>query len=397
MSGMWQRIFIVFAKEVKDNVRDRRSLLVALIYPLMGPILLGLMMAMAASVVSGGGGEDAPKFTLHVQGAEYGPALTAYLEENGVVVKPAPEDPRESVRLGKVNIVLVISGDFSVMFNAKRTASVQVISNPSRLPGLMALNRVASLLGGFNQSVWSRRLADESVDMKVLRPLAIDSINVGTITHITDILLFMAPPLIIFNVFMGGVYLAIDTTSGERERGSLEPLLINPIERWGLMLGKFLAALLFTAAAVLVQLAAFKTVFNMMGGPASPFAKILSVPTLPGVIITLAPLMMLAVGTQFIIATLTRSFKEAQTYLGLLPLAPALPGLVMVLSPVEAEKWMMAVPAFSQTLLLGQFVRGESVEWLNIIISVSSSTALALILIACAAGLYTREELIFGG
>jgi len=393
---MWRRIIIVFAKEVKDNIRDRRSLLVALIYPLMGPILLGLMMTMAASVVSGGG-EGESKFTLHVQGAEYGPALIAYLEDKGVVIAPAPKDPRESVRLGRVNIVLAISGNFSEMFDAGRTASVQVISNPSRLPGLTALNRVASLLGGFNILIWGRRLADEDIDMKVLRPLSIDSVNVGAITHITDILLFMVPPLIIFNVFMGGVYLAIDTTSGERERGSLEPLLINPIERWGLMLGKFLAALLFTAVAVLVQLAAFKMVFNTMGGPDSPFAQILSIPTLLGIIMTLAPLMMLAVGAQFIIATVTRSFKEAQTYLGLLPLAPALPGLVMVLSPVEAEKWMMAIPTFSQTLLLGQFVRGESVELLNVVISMSSSTALALVLIACAAGLYAREELIFGG
>ena len=57
----------------------------------------------------------------------------------------------------------------------------------------------------------------------------------------------------------------------------------------------------------------------------------------------------------------------------------------------------MAIPTFSQTLLLGQFVRGESVELLNVVISMSSSTALALVLIACAAGLYAREELIFGG
>ena len=109
------------------------------------------------------------------------------------------------------------------------------------------------------------------------------------------------------------------------------------------------------------------------------------------------PLMMVAVGVQFIIATVTRSFKEAQTYLGLLPLVPAIPGMVMVFAPVHPQTWMMAIPTFSQTLLLGRFVRGDDVAFLDAVISMSSSMIVALIFIAFAARLYERENLIFGG
>ena len=108
-------------------------------------------------------------------------------------------------------------------------------------------------------------------------------------------------------------------------------------------------------------------------------------------------LMMMAVGIQFIIATLTRSFKEAQTYLGLLPLVPAIPGMVMVFSPVRTDEWLMAIPTFSQTLLMGQLIRGEPVAFTNILISMSSTTFIALVLIVLVARLYEREKLIFGG
>ena len=115
-----------------------------------------------------------------------------------------------------------------------------------------------------------------------------------------------------------------------------------------------------------------------------------------GIFIITLPLMMVAVGVQFIIATLTRSFKEAQTYLGLLPLVPAIPGMILVFAPVQAQKWMMMIPTFSQTLLMGQVVRGEPLAWGNVVLSMTSSTLAAFILIFLAARLYERENLIFG-
>lgn len=391
-AATWRSILVVFAKEVIDNARDRRSLLVALIYPLLGPILLGLMISMVTKVTVAG--RDA-RIDLLVQGGERAPDLIAYLEGRGVNVRDAMDDPFDAVSRGDVETALVITEDFSANFQAQRTASIKVIANSSRLPGLIALNLMAGLLGDYNQRVWGQRIAERGVDFRKLQPLAIESVNVTSGAHITDIFLFMVPPLFIFNLFMGGVYLALDTTSGERERGSLEPLLINPVERWGLMLGKFLAALLYTAAAVAVQLIAFKAIFAWVGGDG--FAQSLGAPVVLGILLVSLPLMMVAVGVQFIIAISTQSFKEAQTYLGLLPLVPAIPGMVLVFAPVRAHDWMMAVPVFSQTLLLGRIMRNEAVAALDILVSMGFTTAAALVLLALAARLYEREKLIFGG
>lgn len=390
---MWRRILVVFAKEVVDNSRDRRSLLVALIYPLLGPIILGLLISAVIDVVSEKSAHDV---TLAVANASAAPSLVEFLEKRGVAVVAGPVDPSAAVREGRIEVVIIVPDDFDRRFRAEQTASITVVANSSRLSGLIALNRAAGLLGEYNTEVWGRRIATRGVDFRVLRPLAIDSIDVSSGTHIAEILLFMVPPLFIFNLFMGGVYLAIDTTSGERERGSLEPLLINPVERWGLMLGKYLAALFYTGVAVAVQLAAFKVVFETAGDGTLSFANLLDAAAIAGVFVLALPLMMVAVGVQFIIATVTRSFKEAQTYLGLLPLVPAIPGMVLVFAPVQAKAWMMIIPAFSQTLLLGAFVRGEPVAALDAALSMASSGVAALALIVLAARLYEREKLIFG-
>lgn len=391
---MWRRIFVVFNKEVMDNSRDRRSLLVALIYPLMGPLLLGLLISAVVEVVTI---KTEAQVTLPVLGAERAPEFVAYLEGRGITVTPAPEDAEAAVRDGELNTAVVIPEGFGELFRAGKTATIHVVSDSSNLPGLIALNRTAALLGEFNRQVWGQRIKALGVDIQILRPLAIKSISVSKGAHIAEILLFMVPPLLIFNLFMGGVYLAIDTTSGERERGSLEPLLVNPVERWGLMLGKYLAALLFTGIAVAVQLIAFKVIFQSAGGSGGfNFAGVFSAVTLLGIFAVTLPLMMVAVGVQFIIATVTRSFKEAQTYLGLLPLVPALPGMVLVFAPVKAQEWMMMIPTFSQTLLLGQFVRGDGVAFPDALISMASSMIAALVLIVFAARLYERENLIFG-
>ena len=323
-------------------------------------------------------------------------SLIAFLKQKGIEATPAPADPKAAVSKGAVEMVVVIPEDFKARFEAEKTATITIIANSSRLPGLIALNRLANHLSVFNSQVWNKRINKRGLDIQVLRPLSIKSVDVTSGAHIANILLFMVPPLFIFNLFMGGVYLAIDTTSGERERGSLEPLLINPVERWGLMIGKYMAALLYTAVAVVVQLIAFKIVFQAAGGGGYDFAGILPVLAVGGIFLITLPLMMVAVGVQFIIATLTRSFKEAQTYLGLLPLVPAIPGMILVFAPVQAQNWMMMIPTFSQTLLLGQIVRGEALAGGDVVLSMTSSLLAAAILVFIAARLYERENLIFG-
>ncbi len=152
---MWRRIFVVFAKEVVDNSRDRRSLLVALIYPLLGPLLLGLMISAVVDISSV---KTDAKVTLVIDGAERAPDLVGYLKKNGFTVEPATADPETAVREGDYETVIVVSEDYDAKFGIERTAKITIIANSSRLPGLVALNRMAVILGDYNRKVWGKRI-----------------------------------------------------------------------------------------------------------------------------------------------------------------------------------------------------------------------------------------------
>lgn len=391
----WRGMFVVFSKEARDNTRDHRSLLSALIYPLLGPLLLGLLFSAitdAADPVKRTAGMKLP-----IVGATSAPALVEYLQGQDIVVVEPPADPEEAVLEGRVPIVLVVMEGFDDTIAAGGQGDISAIYNSSSLPGLVAIARVRDVLSVYNGRIVHERIGSFGIDRSLLSAVQVESVNVSSEKSVVSLLFLMVPALIIFNIFMGGVYLSMDTTSGERERGTLESLLIHPVPRWAILLGKYLAAVLFTVAAVVVQLVAFKLVFAMSGVHGQEFNAVVGWDdALLAVVITL-PLMMIAVGVQVIIASVTRTYKEAQTYLGLIPLIPAIPGMVMVFAPIQSQVWMSAVPILSQTLLLGELVGGDPISAIEVAMSAAGSIAVSALMVGFAASLYEKERIIFGG
>ena len=390
---MFECMWVVFGKEVIDNMRDRRSVSLALIYPFVGPVLMGALIAFVGDTISS---LPETSFTLPIQGAANAPALVAYLEENGVVVSTAPDDPRQAVRIGRIDTALIIPDGYADRFNAERQATVELVVDGSRLSAVVAMSRALYALRQFSAGVSVRRLNARGLDLSIAKPVEIKQINVALGRNLTGFFLNMVPPFLIFTIFIGGVYLTIDTTSGERERGSLEPLLANPVARWELMLGKALAAFAFTMMAVFAQLIAFKLVFEVITGGDLGLDVDIGVGLFLAMFLISLPLMALAIAVQLIIATMTHSFKETQTYLGLLPLVPSLPGLVLVFVSITAHPWMMAIPTFGQTLLIGQLVRGEPLTVLSVTIASVTTGLAAAALLFIAARLYERDALLFG-
>jgi sodium transport system permease protein len=394
-------VWIVFAKESIDNLRDRRSLFMALIYPFVGALLLGLLLSFVGGMFKRQAevpGEVATStLVLPVKGAEQAPELVAWLQQNGVEVVAAPDDPRDAVQQGRSDIVLVLADNYAQRFRAQEPAGLRVVINATRLSTVLTVSRIVQKLRSYADHVSRERLRGYGVPELAAQPLEIQNDNVGRSRSLAGFFLNMLPPFIIFTIFVGGVYLAIDTTSGERERGSLEPLLANPVPRWQLMLGKALATFAFTVTAVLFQLAAFKVMFEIV--TRADFGIVVN----PGIgafllaFLIALPLIALAVALQIIVATVSRSYKETQTYLGLLPLIPSLPGMILVFIPLKAQIWMMAVPTFSQVLLIGKLMREERVYLTEALIAGASTAAVALALFVLAGKLYERDKLLFGG
>ncbi|HXQ49760.1 MAG TPA: ABC transporter permease [Stellaceae bacterium] len=382
-------VAIVFMKEMLDNLRDRRSIAMAMIYPLIGPILLGLMITFVAGslkVVPGRGVE------ILAVGADNAPDFERYLRAHGATLKPAPDDTADAVRNGAVPFVLILP---------KKQASpvdpieVRLLIDASRLTSVVPIAQMMDLLHGYEREETAARLKALGVAPDVMVPLHIQQENVGRTMSLGATFLNMMPPFIIFTLFLGGIYLTLDTTSGERERGSFEPLMINPVSRSEVLTGKFCAAIVFTLWAFTVQMFSFWIMTRLV--PRESLGLI----TLPGaarlalLLPVCLPLAFFAVAAQLVIASMTRSLKEAQTYMGLLPLVPAIAAMLLSFAPVELHSVLAAIPTFGQTVLMGQVVRGEAMSWSMISIAAFATLAVSMLLLALAFRLYEREQILF--
>jgi sodium transport system permease protein len=389
-----ERTGVVFAKEVIDNFRDRRSLGSAVLGALLGPgIILIMLLVLGKAFFK----EPEKPIDLPVQGAEHAPNLIAYLEQNNVRIKPAPADPQAAVRNGDVEVVLIIPADYGDAFTSGRPAALQAVYDSSRTSAQPTYGRLSALLDGYSRQVGLLRLQARGISPAVTEGLAVVKVDMATPQSQVLIFLNMLPYLLMFTIFSGGAGVIIDATAGERERNSLEPLLINPVARREFVAGKLLASLPFAFAAVLLSLSAFGIIFNVI--PMEEiigFQMSIDVGGLGVIFLICLPMVLLASAIQMIIATFARSFKEAQTYVGFLPLAPALPGIGLAFLPVKPALWTMLIPTFGQQILINQVMRGEMVSALNVGVSVAVTLVLAVVLTGVAVRLYQREQILFG-
>ena len=190
------------------------------------------------------------------------------------------------------------------------------------------------------------------------------------------------------------MYLAIDTTAGERERGSLEPLLALPVTRDRLLLGKILATCLFMALSLILSLTSFFVVLRFM-----PFEQLGMTPNFgPGVLLAtflvFAPFILLGAALMTLVASFTKSYREAQTWLSVVLIAPTMPILIVSILMLRPQLEFMFVPALSQHLLLVDMVKNEPVNALHVMISVASTLTLGALLTWVCARLYRREGLL---
>ncbi len=384
-------ILTVFRKEMVDHLRDKRSILVAMIYPLMGPLLLGLMFFFVGGSMRVSG--DAGALVVPIVHPESGPDLVAYLEKHGAAVRPLAQGERIMVAGGWVPFALVLPERPG--HSGQGPLAVRLITNPSRFDSIVATGRVIDLLNGYQRETLGGRLSAAGLPPAVMNILHIDTENVGRAAGPAVIFLTMIPPFLIFTLFTGGVHVTLDSTSGERERGSFESLMMNPVTRVQVLTGKLGAAAVFTLMALASQVVGFWVMLHSvpeasLGLIAPPGALRLIV-----VVSVCLPIVVLAVAMQLLISAFTRSMKEAQTYLGLLPLVPGLAGMVLALAPVNAQPLLALIPTFGQTLLMGQLVRSEAVSAIFIAITAVATLVTTALLLWAAFRLYEREEILF--
>jgi sodium transport system permease protein len=391
---MLDKILIVFQKELADTLRDRRSLVSALFNALFTPVLLIGIFVIIGQTFS----ERAEKpLALPVVGAENAPSLIQFLKQNNAEIQPAPADPEAAVRAGDADVVLIIPEAFADDFSAGRPATVRLVVDDSRQAASVTVRRARDLLASYSNQIGALRLLARGISPSVTDALAVETADVSTPQSQAASFINMTPYILVLVVFTAGLGIVTDTTAGERERGSLEPLLINPVPRRDFVLAKLGATALYTTVMVALTLVALAFMLNVVPLEKYFGARLtVDVSAVLTILLIVLPIVLFASGLQMIIATNSRGFKEAQTTLGLLAILPGLPGLFLAFVPVKSNLWMMLIPTFGQQLLINQVMRGETLSAFHVTVSAVVTLLFGVAFVFAAIRLYQREQVLFG-
>jgi sodium transport system permease protein len=385
----------VFFKEVRDNLRDRRTLLSALLMgPLFGPILFAFVINMSLKQSLGEAGDS---LDLPVIGQEHAPNLMDYLKSHNINITEPPEDRAaalEAVKIGKHDLVIIIRESFGEELADTVPATIEVISDLANTQAERESRRAMQVLRSYSQELAAIRLVARGIDPTVLRPLNIDVVDVSTPSGRSALLLGMLSYFFLFALLTGGMNLAIDTTAGERERGSLEPLLCLPVTRNQLIIGKISAACLFMALSLCLSLVAFYVTLQFIPLERLGMTPNFGPPVVAKAFLLLLPFTLLGASLMTLVASFTKSFKEAQTWLSVVLLAPTLPILIVSILMVRPSTQLMFIPSLSQHLLLIGLIKNEPVNMLHVLVSVSGTLIAGVILTSICARLYRREGLL---
>ena len=392
-----RKLWVVCRKEILDNVRDRRTMFSALFFgPLFGPLLFAVMIHI---IVDRATASSERTLAIPLIGIESAPNLRAFLSSQSIdsIDNHGLEnidDAAAAVRAAEHSVVVVLDPDFAEHFSTADAARVTLVFDRSRSSGNPSIQRVQAALRAYSEQIGALRLLARGLSPSVTRPLLIDQRDVSTPAGRSALLLGVLTYFLLFATLMGGMYLAIDTTAGERERRSLEPLLTLPVKRETILAGKVAATAMFMLLSLGLTLIGFSIALKFMPLDRLGMSSGFNITGAAYALIILVPFAFLGAVLMTLVASFTRSYKEAQTYLGLLLIVPTLPVAVATVLDIEMSQALMWVPSMSQHLLITALIKQEPITLLAALQSMVSTAIYARLLWALTAKAYKRETLL---
>jgi len=383
---------VVFAKEMKDSLRDRRTaLMILLASAFMGPVMLLLMANYEAGIE-----EKAKTLKVRMAGRDYAPPLVNFLQRSDVDSEDAPGDYEQKVRDGLLDAVIVVPEDFEDRFLAGDEAKVEILYDDSRRDALPAIRQAEHLLRAFNQETGMLRLVARGVSPDLATPVKVEHVNTSTPRQRGALLLLLIPMFGVLAPIIGGTSVAIDTTAGERERGSLEPLLANPVKVEHLVIGKWLSSWAFAASVAILTLGVFVAAGALYARYRVSLLGSFGLAELGLFTSLVIPFAAMIVALQMLICTYGRTYREAQTYLTYLTVVVSFVPLIVLFSGMKDAAWQLAVPVLGQQVVFGRIMRGDEFTAADWAVPSGIAVAIAAIAIVLLGRLLREERIVFG-
>jgi sodium transport system permease protein len=329
-------------------------------------------------------------------GESHAPALVRRLIEDRIVMRPAPADLEGDVRAGRLDVGLVIPADYPTRYEAGRTSTVRVVSDPTRSASRDAARRLRETIARYAWQVSTVRMIAQGVNPEVGSPIRVEDVDVSTQRARAAVALSVLPVFLLVSTFAMGMSVAIDATAGERERRSLEPLLLTGASPAAIGAGTWAATAVLNVAGLLLTLACACGILVRL--PLEDLGvRLDSLGTLAaGVMIAGIPLALLAAALQVAAATHARSFKEGQTYLSILLFVPMIAGMLLAFSRTPSAPWHLVVPVVAQHHVIAAVLRGETPGSLAIALPAAVAIAMTALLLRRIAALLSSDRILYG-
>ncbi|HEY5365352.1 MAG TPA: ABC transporter permease [Casimicrobiaceae bacterium] len=354
--GMLTRILAIARKELTDASRDRRTLTMTVVSAaLAGPIFLVLIFNLIASQA-----DKVRDLTLPVVAAERAPALIDYLKRQQVTISAAPADYEARIRAGDMDVALLIDENFARDVAAGRAGVVQLVFDRSRDRAQASINEAESLLRGYDRLWGAQRLLLRGMAPTVGNPLELREVNVATPRQSGALVLFLVAFYGLLAAIVGGMAFALEATAGERERASLEPLLMTPASTLEIAIGKWMSLAIFVALIVFITVGGFYLTLAFAPLPAVGVPFLFSARDVLRFFAVLLPLIALMPAVLLWLGSRGRSIREAQANTQLLLFVVSLVPAAQMFLQRKEPVWLLYVPVSAQYVLLNRVLRGDA-------------------------------------
>lgn len=384
--------WIVFRKELADALRDRRTWMVVLVSSILaGPISLLLLSKFVASVE-----ESVARREVFLAGGDAAPTLANFIQRAGGTVKEAPADFRERVRSGELqNAVVVVPPDFEARLGRGESIRLDVVFDDTSSRSQGPVRATLGLLRAFSRELGSQRLLARGVGLQVLSPVDVEEINLAAGKSRGAQLLFLVPWLALLGAVVGAISVAIDVTAGERERGSLEPLLMNPVSTPAIVFGKWAVVAACSAAVVVLTLIGFRGAMVFI--PSENLSALMQFGAAESALFLamLLPFAAMIAAVNMFAATYGRSHKEAQTYASYLTMLVNFAPVIPLFLSVRDAAWQLYVPAMAQQVVMMRALRGEAVGAGDILVPAAMAIGITALALGAQARLLRNERIVF--
>jgi sodium transport system permease protein len=391
---MKSKFMIVFLKELRETLRDKRTLGLLTLFTLMYPVMLGVLLNQEIKRATK---PERDGVEIAVIGAGQAPTLVAQFKQRSIAVKdPGPLDEAGITKLLQARTypaVLRLSDKFTDNYAAMRPARIELWFDSADENGKRRRD-IDEVLEAYGANVASARLLAHGVSPATLSPIQVQRFDTGTNASRSAVLIGSILGVLFLPVFICGMSTAVDSTAGERERRSMEVLMAQPIRAGELVIGKWMTAASLAIAGVTLELALAHAILSWLPLEEIGMSWSLSWADLALLCIATVPLCLFAAGLQVALAMNAKSFKEAQSILSFVMLVPLIPGVVVSMMELKTAAWMYMVPMLSNQTLLREMAKGGEVGALPFVMTFVCSALGAVLAVGFASWRMKSERYV---